>query len=457
MGTKPILKIGSTGKDVKELQSNLNNRGYNLAVDGIFGTNTLSAVKGYQASNNLAVDGIVGNNTWGSLIQPTQSTTTATKPQTTPTPTPTTSDGFKPSETYNTYENKKIGLENEVSNWVDPEYSRQDLWDDVINKIMNGEKFSYDLNGDALYQQYKDKYIQQGKMAMQDTMGQAAAMTGGYGNSYAATAGNQAYQAQLQNLNDVIPELYQMAYDKYSQERQDLYNQYAMLSDEKNMEYAQSQDKYNRLVNELGYYSNEADNIYNRENTEYWNNKTFDYQQDRDAVSDSQWQATFDEGVKQASKQDAYAMIQAGIIPSDEVLKAAGLSKDDAQKLADAYKTNSGGTGSGGGGQGSGGGSDFKKATFSRIDDNGNYVFYVDGKERTYSPGVNPYTGSTNKDIKNGAFSNGYQPNNINGQKLSKSGITDVVNGVTQNVWKTPDGKLWIWDGTQNKYLEYEE
>ena len=101
-----------------------------------------------------------------------------------------------------------------IKNYGDFNYTHQQNLDDIMNKILNREDFSYDLNGDALYQQYKDKYIKQGKMAMQDTMGQAAAMTGGYGNSYAATAGNQAYQASLENLNDIVPELYQMAHDR---------------------------------------------------------------------------------------------------------------------------------------------------------------------------------------------------------------------------------------------------
>ena len=70
---------------------------------------------------------------------------------------------------------------------------------------------------------------------------------------------------------------------------------------------------------------------------------------------------------------------------------------------------------------------------------------------------MNPYTGTKNGDIKYGTFNNGYQPNNVGGQKLSKTGITDVVNGVTQNVWKTPDGRKWIWDGTINRYLEYDD
>jgi hypothetical protein len=114
-----------------------------------------------------------------------------------------------------------------------------------MDQILNREKFSYDVNGDALYQQYKDQYINQGKMAMQDAMGQAAAMTGGYGNSYAASVGNQAYQASLQNLNNVIPELYQMAYDRYEQKGQDLLNQYSMLTDRDNSDYSKFIDDRN--------------------------------------------------------------------------------------------------------------------------------------------------------------------------------------------------------------------
>ena len=144
-------------------------------------------------------------------------------------------------------------------------YSQDQAYTDIMKKILGREKFSYDLNGDALYQQYKDKYIQQGKMAMADTMGQASAMTGGYGNSYAATVGNQAYQASLSQLNDVIPELYQMAYDRYAQEGQDLYNQYGMLSDDRNTEYGMWSDTGNRLSADRTYYSTAADNAFNRD------------------------------------------------------------------------------------------------------------------------------------------------------------------------------------------------
>lgn len=88
----------------------------------------------------------------------------------------------------------------------------------TLNQIEDRKPFNYDINGDALYQQYKDQYISNGNLAMMDTIGQASAMTGGYGNSYAQTAGNQAYQGYLQQLNDRIPELYKLAYDQYNDE-----------------------------------------------------------------------------------------------------------------------------------------------------------------------------------------------------------------------------------------------
>ena len=169
------------------------------------------------------------------------------------------------------------------------------------DKINNREKFSYDLNGDALYQQYKDKYIQQGKMAMQDTMGQAAALTGGYGNSYAATVGNQAYQAHLNNLNDIIPELQQMAYDRYNQEGQDLYNQYTMAMNNYSAKYGEYSDALSKYNADREYLYNVYNSLYNRDynahrdaiTDEQWK-AAMDYQMGRDKVSDEQWQKAFD-------------------------------------------------------------------------------------------------------------------------------------------------------------------
>lgn len=151
------------------------------------------------------------------------------------------------------------------------------LADEVLNNYMNREKFSYDLNGDALYQQYKDKYITQGKMAMQDTMAQAAAMTGGYGNSYAANVSNQAYQASLQQLNDVVPELYQMAYNQYQQEGQDMLNQYGLLTDRDSIDYGRYRDSVSDWQTERDYLANQYNNERTYDYTKYSDNRNFDY------------------------------------------------------------------------------------------------------------------------------------------------------------------------------------
>ena len=82
-----------------------------------------------------------------------------------------------------------------VNDWTGGTYG-QNL-QNTINKINNREKFSYDINGDALYQQYKDQYVNLGQMAMKDTMGQAAALTGGYGSSYGQAVGQQQYDAAV--------------------------------------------------------------------------------------------------------------------------------------------------------------------------------------------------------------------------------------------------------------------
>ncbi len=88
-------------------------------------------------------------------------------------------------------------------------------------------------------------------------------------------------------------------------------------------------------------------------------------------------------------------------------------------------------------------------------DGNGNRIYVdVNGNQYKMKEGYNPYTGTINNDVKNGAFGSGYQPDNVGGNKLSKSGKMINYNGQSQNVWRCTDGNYYFWDGTQNKYLK---
>lgn len=61
------LKYGSTGAEVKTLQTLLNAQGFKLTVDGIFGAKTTTAVKDFQTRKGLIADGVVGEKTWAAL------------------------------------------------------------------------------------------------------------------------------------------------------------------------------------------------------------------------------------------------------------------------------------------------------------------------------------------------------------------------------------------------------
>ena len=104
------------------------------------------------------------------------------------------------------------------------------LSQEALDAYMNRPDFQYDANGDALYRHYKDQYTELGKRAMQDTMGQASTLTGGYGSSYAQSVGQQAYQSYLSKADDVIPTLYQLAYDRYRDKGDRLYKTYQSWS-----------------------------------------------------------------------------------------------------------------------------------------------------------------------------------------------------------------------------------
>lgn len=180
----------------------------------------------------------------------------------------------------------------------------QNQLNDAINKILNREKFSYDLNGDALYQQYKDKYVTQGQQAMMDTMGQAQAMTGGYGNSYALTAGQQAYHGYLQQLNDKIPELYQLALSKYQMEGDQMLDNAALMAHQENMDYGRYRDQMGDWLTERDYLSGRYDSERNYDYGQFVDNRNYQYQQDRDKAADEQWQKEFDESLRRFNFQN---------------------------------------------------------------------------------------------------------------------------------------------------------
>lgn len=203
--------------------------------------------------------------------------------------------------------------------------------DRVMQNITDRKPFQYDVNGDALYQQYKDRYTQMGRQAMQDTMGQAAALTGGYGNTYAQNAGQQAYGAYMQGLTDKIPELYQLALDKYDRDATLEKEKYSVLKDADATDYGRWGDRLNQWNTDRSYLSGRADTELSQAMS----------------IGNTMYARLAELAAK-------------GYTPTDDELRGAGMTREQWDKLHPAYVPSYApveqvaGTGTGTGGRSSG-------------------------------------------------------------------------------------------------------
>lgn len=204
---------------------------------------------------------------------------------------------------------------------------------DLMSQIQNREDFEYDVDKDTLFQQALASAMGSGKSAMQDTIGQASALTGGYGSTYATSAGNQAYNAYIEDAYNNLPEYYNIALQAYQAEGQEMYQQLDMLNaadatewgrtyDAWQSNFANAQQIYNQeygayqdtITNAYNLYTtakDSADTLYEQEyktwqdkvsqatqlaglqSGDYWNQTELDYKTSRDEVEDSHWEKEY--------------------------------------------------------------------------------------------------------------------------------------------------------------------
>ena len=163
---------------------------------------------------------------------------------------------------------------------------------DLQSQLTNRSPFTYSIDTDALFRQYRDRYQSLGRRAMEDTMGQAQAMTGGYGNSWAQTAGQQSYQTYLGELGQIAPKLYEQALEQE--------------------EYGRHKDALDAYRKDLSYLQTQADQAYDRGYTRYLE----EYKQAGDRYT-----------------RLLYMMEKLGYKPTEEELLAAGLTREQAKEF----------------------------------------------------------------------------------------------------------------------------
>lgn len=202
---------------------------------------------------------------------------------------------YQRSDRVNEYYEKTRKLERNKPDEFESKYENQ--ISDILDNILNRPKFSYtseDMTNDDLYKMYRDQYMRQGNLAMRDTMGNAASLTGGYGNTYASAAGQQAYDNYVSMLNDKALNFYDRAYQRYNDEGQNLYNQMNVVTGLDNTDYQRHRDTVSDYYNDLNYYNG-------RYNQEYG----YDYGQYQDQVAADQWAQEFAFQKQQAAQEQA--------------------------------------------------------------------------------------------------------------------------------------------------------
>lgn len=167
------------------------------------------------------------------------------------------------------YQNKVDELETARPDDYQSKYDPQ--IDALLNEILNRDDFSYDAMNDPLYQQYAKMYQREGDRAMKETLAEAAASAGGM-NTYAITAAQQANSYYNSQLGDKIPELYQLAYEMYLNDKESKVQDLGILQ---NLDATQ----YNRYRDTIN---------------DYYNDKNFAYGAYQDAIQQGNWQTNFD-------------------------------------------------------------------------------------------------------------------------------------------------------------------
>lgn len=205
---------------------------------------------------------------------------------------------------------------------------------DLLDRILNREDFSWSKETDPQWSSYKKSYLREGDRATANALAQASAASGGRPSSYAVNAATQAGDYYATKLNDVIPTLYQQAYEKYLDE-------YNMKLKDLNAVNQQEQLDYAKYLDRLGQYNTDRGFAYQ--------NYADDYDRLRSQLADVQGQDQIDyaryldEVSRQQTAQDSIrgqvdAILAAGGSPSANLVSESGYSSEYVKALEDAYR-----------------------------------------------------------------------------------------------------------------------
>ena len=205
---------------------------------------------------------------------------------------------------------------------------------DLLDRILNREDFAWSKETDPQWSSYKKSYLREGDRATANALAKASAASGGRPSSYAVNAATQAGDYYATKLNDMIPTLYQQAYERYLDEYNMKLKDLNAVNQQEQLDYAKYLDRLGQFNTDRGFaYQNYAD----------------DYDRLRSQLADVQGQDQIDyaryldEVSRQQTAQDSIrgqvdAILAAGGSPSANLVSESGYSSEYVKALEDAYR-----------------------------------------------------------------------------------------------------------------------
>lgn len=288
-GTLPppaqMVQLGATLGTVPPPNKGQHGTGSGTGTTGNIGTTGTTGTSAVPGTGSVP-----GTQTTTTTTQQTTNTAPVTLPSAATPDTPTI-DPYS-SDLLDAYKARISGL----GNYGPFKYGRENEYQAALTRILNPEAFSYDLETDPSYIALRDQAVREGGRAMENTLAQVSARTGGLASSYAGSASQQAYNNYLERLNDQVPDLYQNAYNRYLQEYQMQMNALNALQGDRNIAYGMYGDDFNRQVKLADMQGNLAN---------------MDYGMYRDRVGDARWDAEWQNNLVQQALDNAWKQYNA--------------------------------------------------------------------------------------------------------------------------------------------------
>ena len=133
----------------------------------------------------------------------------------------------------------------------------------VLGQMDSMGDFDYDPDADTAYQQYKSQYTRSAKLANQNAQANASALTGGYSSSYGTQAGQNAYAATMNNLDNVLDNLYNQNLTAYNAKKSGLQEQLSGLQTAEQQDYQNYQNDLSNWYTGLQQRQNEYNSASN--------------------------------------------------------------------------------------------------------------------------------------------------------------------------------------------------